>query len=57
LGVGNLLDKIPKGSKITETGGDGRQNETIGKMSADGMHDETDCDRIWLLDCACLPWS
>jgi hypothetical protein len=33
LGVGNLLDKTPKGSKIMETGGDGRQNETLWEMS------------------------
>jgi hypothetical protein len=34
LGIGNLLDKTPKGSKIMETSGDGRQNEIIWEMSA-----------------------
>jgi hypothetical protein len=35
LGVENLLDKTPKGIKIMETNGDGRQNETIWEMSDD----------------------
>jgi hypothetical protein len=36
LGIGNLLDETPKESKIMETTGDGRQNETIGEMLANG---------------------
>ena len=40
--AGNLLDYTPKRSKVVETSGDGRQNETIWEMS----DEEEKCHRI-----------